>query len=265
MALLLKLTLAPALVALATYVARRLGPRAGGMVSGIPVVAGPIVLIYAIEHGDRFARPPRPRRSWGCCRSSRSASSTRWSRPWPRSRWRSSPAWQRSRCARPCLRGPAAARGQRARHLRGHLRRVVVPAPTVRGRAAPAAAERPAPVAHGDHGGARRDAHGGRGRSLGPPGRPARARADHHGRAGQLHPGHGGPGGSDRPARRPSCSRSSASSCSSPRWPCCSSRSAPWLRSRSRRRRRGVLGRARVGRPARAASVACGVTPTSSS
>ena len=56
MALLLKLTLAPALVALATYVARRLGPRAGGMVSGIPVVAGPIVLIYAIEHGDRFAR-----------------------------------------------------------------------------------------------------------------------------------------------------------------------------------------------------------------
>ena len=56
MALLLKLTLAPALVALATYVARRVGPRAGGMVSGIPVVAGPIVLIYAVEHGERFAR-----------------------------------------------------------------------------------------------------------------------------------------------------------------------------------------------------------------
>ena len=36
MALLLKLTLAPALVALATYVARRLGPRAGGMVRGSP-------------------------------------------------------------------------------------------------------------------------------------------------------------------------------------------------------------------------------------
>jgi len=55
-ALLLKLTLAPALVAVATVVARRVSPRAGGMVSGLPVVAGPIVLIYAVEHGDRFAR-----------------------------------------------------------------------------------------------------------------------------------------------------------------------------------------------------------------
>jgi hypothetical protein len=54
-ALLLKLTLAPALIAVATVVARRVSPRAGGMVSGLPVVAGPIVLIYAVEHGDRFA------------------------------------------------------------------------------------------------------------------------------------------------------------------------------------------------------------------
>jgi hypothetical protein len=55
-ALVLKLTLAPALVAVATVVARRVSPRAGGMVSGLPVVAGPIVIIYAVEHGDRFAR-----------------------------------------------------------------------------------------------------------------------------------------------------------------------------------------------------------------
>jgi hypothetical protein len=52
----LKLTLAPALVAAATRVARRLGHRAGGLVGGLPVVAGPIVLIYAVEHGEGFAR-----------------------------------------------------------------------------------------------------------------------------------------------------------------------------------------------------------------
>jgi hypothetical protein len=55
-ALVLKLTLAPGLVAVATLVARRLGNRAGGLVAGLPVVAGPIVLIYAVEHGDRYAR-----------------------------------------------------------------------------------------------------------------------------------------------------------------------------------------------------------------
>jgi hypothetical protein len=43
-------------VAAATLVARRLGHRAGGLVSGIPVVAAPIVLIYAIEQGEGFAR-----------------------------------------------------------------------------------------------------------------------------------------------------------------------------------------------------------------
>jgi hypothetical protein len=55
-ALVLKLTLAPALVAVATYVARHVSNRAAGMVSGLPVVAGPIVLIIAVEHGDAFAR-----------------------------------------------------------------------------------------------------------------------------------------------------------------------------------------------------------------
>jgi hypothetical protein len=52
----LKLALAPALVAAATNVARRVGHRAAGLVGGLPVVAGPIVLIYAIEHGENFAR-----------------------------------------------------------------------------------------------------------------------------------------------------------------------------------------------------------------
>jgi hypothetical protein len=55
LALVLKLTLAPALVAVATVVARRLGHRAGGLVGGLPVVAGPIVLIYAVEQGEPFA------------------------------------------------------------------------------------------------------------------------------------------------------------------------------------------------------------------
>lgn len=55
LALVLKLTLAPALVATATRVAGRLGHRAGGLVGGLPVVAGPILLIYAIEQGEAFA------------------------------------------------------------------------------------------------------------------------------------------------------------------------------------------------------------------
>jgi hypothetical protein len=56
LALVLKLTLAPALVATATKVAGRLGHRAGGLVGGLPVVAGPILLIYAVEQGEGFAR-----------------------------------------------------------------------------------------------------------------------------------------------------------------------------------------------------------------
>lgn len=55
-ALLLKLTLAPALVAIASLVAKRMGHRAGGLISGLPVVAAPVVLIFAVERGDGFAR-----------------------------------------------------------------------------------------------------------------------------------------------------------------------------------------------------------------
>lgn len=54
--LILKVTLAPALVATATYVSRRVGHGAAGMVSGLPVVAAPIVLIFSVQDGNRFAQ-----------------------------------------------------------------------------------------------------------------------------------------------------------------------------------------------------------------
>ena len=54
--LLLKITLAPALVATATWVSRRVGHGAAGMVSGLPVVAAPIVLVFSVEDGNRFAK-----------------------------------------------------------------------------------------------------------------------------------------------------------------------------------------------------------------
>jgi hypothetical protein len=54
--LVLKVTLAPALVATATFVARRAGHGAAGMVSGLPVVAAPIVLIFSVQEGNHFAR-----------------------------------------------------------------------------------------------------------------------------------------------------------------------------------------------------------------
>jgi hypothetical protein len=51
----LKVLLAPSLVAAATRTARTLGHRAGGLVGGLPVVAAPILFIYAVEHGASFA------------------------------------------------------------------------------------------------------------------------------------------------------------------------------------------------------------------
>ena len=56
MLLLLKLTLAPSLVAVATLVARRWGPRAGGILIGFPLSTGPIFIFLAIEHGLDFAQ-----------------------------------------------------------------------------------------------------------------------------------------------------------------------------------------------------------------
>jgi hypothetical protein len=51
----LKLILAPAFVVGASLVARRFGPRVGGLVGGLPVVAGPILLVLAIVHDRAFA------------------------------------------------------------------------------------------------------------------------------------------------------------------------------------------------------------------
>jgi hypothetical protein len=52
----LKVLLAPALVALATLVARRHGPALGGWVSALPVIAGPVLLVFVVEHGEDFAQ-----------------------------------------------------------------------------------------------------------------------------------------------------------------------------------------------------------------
>lgn len=55
MILAVKVLLAPAFVVLASIAARRFGPRIGGLVGGLPVVGGPILLVYALEHGGAFA------------------------------------------------------------------------------------------------------------------------------------------------------------------------------------------------------------------
>jgi len=51
----IELTLAPALVAISTLVARRWGPRAGGVVSAFPAIVAPVLLILALGHGRVFA------------------------------------------------------------------------------------------------------------------------------------------------------------------------------------------------------------------
>jgi hypothetical protein len=53
--LLTKLLLAPSFVVGASLTARRFGPRVGGLIGGLPVVAGPILLAYALAHGASFA------------------------------------------------------------------------------------------------------------------------------------------------------------------------------------------------------------------
>ena len=50
-----KVLLAPSFVVGASLAARRFGPRIGGLVAGLPVVAGPILLVYALTHGAAFA------------------------------------------------------------------------------------------------------------------------------------------------------------------------------------------------------------------
>jgi len=55
MILLMKLTLAPLLVAAATLITRRWGPRVGGLLMGLPLTTGPIFLFLATDQGPRFA------------------------------------------------------------------------------------------------------------------------------------------------------------------------------------------------------------------
>src|SRR5947199_5895149 len=50
----MKIALAPALVVAATLGARRWGDRIGGIVIAIPIVAGPVLLVLAVDHGRAF-------------------------------------------------------------------------------------------------------------------------------------------------------------------------------------------------------------------
>ena len=50
-----RILLAPCFVVAASLVARLFGVRIGGVVAGLPVIAGPILLILALEHGSSFA------------------------------------------------------------------------------------------------------------------------------------------------------------------------------------------------------------------
>ncbi|HTZ64040.1 MAG TPA: hypothetical protein VMB51_08045 [Solirubrobacteraceae bacterium] len=50
-----KLLLAPTFVVGASLAGRRFGVRVGGLIGGLPVVAGPILLAYALAHGRSFA------------------------------------------------------------------------------------------------------------------------------------------------------------------------------------------------------------------
>ena len=52
--LLLKLTITPAVIALATLIARRYGPAVGGWLIGLPLTNGPVALFLTLEHGPAF-------------------------------------------------------------------------------------------------------------------------------------------------------------------------------------------------------------------
>ena len=54
MLLILKLLVAPGLVAGVTLAVRRWGPAIGGWLSGMPVVAGPVLVFITIEQGAAF-------------------------------------------------------------------------------------------------------------------------------------------------------------------------------------------------------------------
>src|SRR4051794_26627505 len=47
--------LAPCFVVLVSLAARHFGARIGGLLAGLPVIAGPILLVLALQHGTAFA------------------------------------------------------------------------------------------------------------------------------------------------------------------------------------------------------------------
>ena len=51
----MKLLLAPSFVVAASLVSRRFGVRVGGVFGGLPAIAGPILLVVAIDEGTDFA------------------------------------------------------------------------------------------------------------------------------------------------------------------------------------------------------------------
>jgi hypothetical protein len=53
--LIVELIAAPLLVAISDLAARRWGPSVGGTVGAFPVIVGPVLLIDALSHGERFA------------------------------------------------------------------------------------------------------------------------------------------------------------------------------------------------------------------
>lgn len=52
---LVRVFLAPVLITLATIVGRKVGPRAGGLVAGLPLTSGPVSAMLMVEHGQHFA------------------------------------------------------------------------------------------------------------------------------------------------------------------------------------------------------------------
>ena len=52
----LKLLLAPGFIVVTSLVSRRFGVAVAGVVGGLPAIAGPILLVLAIDHGAGFAR-----------------------------------------------------------------------------------------------------------------------------------------------------------------------------------------------------------------
>ena len=54
MTLLFKLVLVPGLIALVTMASRRFGPRIGGWLNALPLIAGPVLFFLALEQGDLF-------------------------------------------------------------------------------------------------------------------------------------------------------------------------------------------------------------------